>query len=135
MWRKSEQNSFASAFDIKITGEKIETNLLNNDDFRSVGNQRTGSNKGENEMLILIYFVAVGVIIGVMIETFFKNQRGELGSVLSAVVGGIGGFAGGMLLGMFGTTIFGAGFGDLAPMFGAPIFALVLNLLVRFFKK
>lgn len=86
-------------------------------------------------MLILIYFVVVGVIIGVMTETFFKNQKGELGSVLSAVVGGIGGFIGGMLLVMFGTTIFGAGFGDLAPMFGAPIFALVLNLLVRFFKK
>ncbi|HRH46795.1 MAG TPA: hypothetical protein PKY82_34435 [Pyrinomonadaceae bacterium] len=86
-------------------------------------------------MLILIYFVVVGVIIGVMTETFFKNQRGELGSVLSAVVGGIGGFIGGMCLGVFGTSIFGAGFGDLSPMFGAPIFALVLNLLVRFFKK
>ena len=86
-------------------------------------------------MLILIYFVAVGVIIGVMIETFFKNQRGELGSMLSAVVGAIGGFVGGIGLVMFGTQIFGAGFGDLSPMFGAPIFALVLNLLVRLFKK
>ena len=86
-------------------------------------------------MLILIYFVVIGVVIGVMTETFFKNKRGELGSMLSAVVGGIGGFAGGMCLGFFGTTIFGAGLGDFSPMFGAPVFALVLNLLVRFFKK
>lgn len=86
-------------------------------------------------MLILIYFVAVGLIIGLMVETFFKNNRGELGSMMSAVVGAIGGFVGGMGLGMFGTQIFGAGLGDLAPMFGAPVFALVLNLLVRIFKK
>ena len=86
-------------------------------------------------MLILIYFVVIGVIIGVMIETFFKNQRGELGSMLSVVVGGIGGFVGGMFLVFFGTKIFGEGLGDLSPMFSAPIFALVLNLLVRFFKK
>ena len=86
-------------------------------------------------MLILIYFVVIGVVIGVMTETFFKNRRGELGSMLSIVVGGIGGFVGGMCLGVFGTKIFGEGFGDLSPMFGAPIFALVLNLLVRLFKK
>jgi uncharacterized membrane protein YeaQ/YmgE (transglycosylase-associated protein family) len=86
-------------------------------------------------MLMLIYFVVVGVVIGVMTETFFKNKRGELGSMLSVVVGGIGGFAGGMFLGFFGTTIFGEGFGFISPMLGAPIFALGLNLLVRFFKK
>ncbi|MEK7723518.1 MAG: hypothetical protein AAB336_04150 [Acidobacteriota bacterium] len=86
-------------------------------------------------MLILIYFVVIGVVVGVMTETFFKNKSGELGSILSAAVGGIGGFAGGMCLGIFGTSIFGEGYGDLSPMFGAPIFALVLNLLVQFFKK
>lgn len=86
-------------------------------------------------MLMLIYFVVIGVIVGVMIETFFKNKSGELGSILSIVVGGIGGLAGGMFLVFFGTKIFGEGFGDLSPMFSAPIFALVLNLLVRFFKK
>lgn len=86
-------------------------------------------------MFIFSYFVVIGVVIGVMTETFFKNKPGELGSILSAVVGGIGGFIGGMCLGIFGTTIFGAGFGDLSPMFGAPIIALVLNLLVRLFKK
>ncbi len=86
-------------------------------------------------MLILIYFVVVGVVIGLMVETFFKNKRGELGSMLSMILGGIGGFVGGMSLGMFGTQIFGAGLGDLSPMFGAPIVALGLNLLVRVFKK
>lgn len=86
-------------------------------------------------MLMLIYFLVIGVVIGLMVETFFKNKRGELGSMLSIVVGGIGGFVGGMLLLFFGRAIFGEGFGDLSPMFGAPILALVLNLLVRFFKK
>ena len=86
-------------------------------------------------MFILIYFVVVGVIIGLMVETFFKNKAGELGSMLSIVIGGIGGFVGGMVMVAFGTRIFGEGFGDLAPMFGAPILALVLNLLVRLFKK
>ena len=84
---------------------------------------------------MLIYFVVIGVVIGLMVETFFKNKRGELGSMLSIVVGGIGGFIGGMLLVSFGTRIFGEGYGDLSPMFGAPIFAFVLNLLVRLFKK
>lgn len=86
-------------------------------------------------MFILIYFVAVGVVIGVMVETFFKNKGGELGSVLSAVVGGIGSFVGGMLLLSFRRAIFGESWDALAPMFGAPILALVLNLLVRLFKK
>ncbi|MBX7169522.1 MAG: hypothetical protein K1X72_01120 [Pyrinomonadaceae bacterium] len=86
-------------------------------------------------MLILIYFVAVGVVIGLMVENFFKNNRGELGSILSVVVGAIGGFVGGMGLVMFGNQIFDAGFDYVAPMFGAPVFALVLNLLVRLFKK
>lgn len=87
-------------------------------------------------MFIFSYFVVIGVVIGVMTETFFKNKPGELGSILSAVVGGIGGFVGGMLLLFFGSRIFGEGFGDsLASMFGAPIFAFLLNLLVRFFKK
>jgi uncharacterized membrane protein YeaQ/YmgE (transglycosylase-associated protein family) len=91
--------------------------------------------KEKKEMLMLIYFVVIGVVIGLMVETFFKNQRGELGSMLSVIVGGIGGFIGGMLLSVFGIAIFGEGWGDLSPMFGAPIFALVLNLLVRVFKK
>jgi uncharacterized membrane protein YeaQ/YmgE (transglycosylase-associated protein family) len=86
-------------------------------------------------MLVLIYFVAVGVVIGLMVETFFKNKAGELGSMLSVVVGGIGGFIGGMLLLSFGRTILGEGFGFISPMFGAPVLALVLNLLVRLFKK
>jgi uncharacterized membrane protein YeaQ/YmgE (transglycosylase-associated protein family) len=86
-------------------------------------------------MLMLIYFVVIGVIIGVMVESFFKNRSGELGSILSIAVGGIGGFVGGMFLVFFGRTIFGDGFGYISPMFSAPIFALVLNLLVRFFKK
>jgi len=86
-------------------------------------------------MLILIYFVVVGVVIGLMLETFFKHKSGELGSMLSMILGGIGGFVGGMSLAFFGTQIFGEGLGDLSPLVGAPILALVLNLLVRFFKK
>jgi uncharacterized membrane protein YeaQ/YmgE (transglycosylase-associated protein family) len=86
-------------------------------------------------MLIFIYFVAIGAIVGGMIETFFKDKSGELGTISSVIVGGIGGFVGGILLGIFGTTIFGEGFGFISTMFGSPIFALVLNLVVRIFKK
>lgn len=85
-------------------------------------------------MFLLIFLVVVGIIVGVMLETFFEGKKGELGSVLSVAISAACSFLTGILMVEIGTYNWG-GFLSLAPIFAPVIAAIGINLLVRIFKR
>ena len=86
-------------------------------------------------MTFLIILLVLGVVVGVGMNSLMNNRGNALGFPLSVGLGVATSVIVGWLLLNYGNQIVGEGPESILAMIGGPIAAVIVIVLVRWFKK